>query len=631
MIRKGYYIAIAVWFFSICANAQYNSRLGRFQLDQVKGCNPLTVNITINAGFQCDAANPCSIAWGDGTSTISTFTHTYTTTGVFTLQILFQGQTQGFDDIQVTVTANTAPVFDLYTCAGNQVSVNVTDTNYQQYVISYDDGSSTTVPSGSLAKDTHGLTAGNHNVTVRGRNLSAADNCSSATKSILVMPTLPSASITQLTVVDNASIQLLLNTQQNIQYRLEIATNAGAFQLFKMVYNSSSETIANIKPDDNYYCFRIGTFDPCANNVVSYSPTICSANVDLTVQNNSNLLTWLTNASGISDFRLNIQTGTSSSLTTTVTGSSYTHTPIICGTNYCYQLTTRYPNGSQSISLQKCGVAISTDIPAAVFNISSIVGDGDVQLEWQSVPGFTAEEYSVYKIQNGSTSLMTTTANLTATDDQYSSEDPACYKISYKDVCGNMSPMSAETCPLRLLADLEKDNSVELNWNAYNGYRNGVLNYVVEKYSDTGQLLSTNSSGSSTTYLDASQDLSRQTYVYLVKANALENGVAQSVSNRIVVIKNPNLFHPTAFTPNGDNLNDVFNVFGQYITSFEMNIFNRWGELMYTTSLLDQGWDGTYKGNPMPEGTYAFVVEIVDEAGRTFTKSGSFLLLRRNK
>jgi gliding motility-associated-like protein len=631
MIRKGFYIAIAVWVLSLSAHAQYNSRLGRFQVNQVKGCHPLTVTVTFNPGFVCDAANPCSITWGDGSSSISTLTHTYNTAGTFTLQILFQGQTQGFDDIVITATPNTPPEFDLYSCAGNQVSVNVTDVAYQQYVISYDDGTSVTVPSGSLAKDTHAFAAGgNHSVTVRGRNLNAADNCNSAVEVINVLSTLPASSITQLSVIDNASIQLTLNTQTNILYRLEISTNGGAFQLLKMVYNSTSETVNNIKPDENYYCFRIGTFDPCINTT-NYSPSICSANVDVVVQNNVNVFNWLTSSAGVSNFRLTISTGTTSALTTNVTGSSYNHTPVICGTEYCYQLTTNYPNGGQSISLQKCGVAISTDTPDAVFNISSIVGPGEVTLEWQAVPNFTADEYSVYKVVNGNTSILTKTNSLSVVDEEYATDAPACYQIRYTDVCGNLSPLSNEACPLRLLGTLEKDNSIELNWNAYIGWRNGVADYIVERYSETGQLLSSTSTGSATTYRDDIQDPNEQTYIYIVKANAVENGVTQSVSNRIEIIKDPNLFYPTAFTPNGDNLNDLFNVYGQYITSFEMSIFNRWGELMYTTTALDQGWDGTFKGNPMPEGSYTFIATLTDQAGRTLKRSGSVLLLRRNK
>ncbi len=121
-----------------------------------------------------------------------------------------------------------------------------------------------------------------------------------------------------------------------------------------------------------------------------------------------------------------------------------------------------------------------------------------------------------------------------------------------------------------------------------------------------------------------------QISIYRITAVANDAGIVPSVSNTITIIKDPNLFHPTAFTPNGDGLNDIFNVFGQFIIAFEMKIFNRWGEMMYATDDLDQGWDGMYKGTIMPEGTYVFRAKITDQAGRTFDRSGPFVLLRKN-
>jgi gliding motility-associated-like protein len=216
-------------------------------------------------------------------------------------------------------------------------------------------------------------------------------------------------------------------------------------------------------------------------------------------------------------------------------------------------------------------------------------------------------------------------------DPAYVTESGACYKISYLDVCGNQSALSAEACPVRVNGNLLKDNSVNLTWTPYSGWQQGVSSYTVEKYSEQGQLLQTFDAGASLNFVDDTQDLNNQIYIYLIKANASEAGLPQAASNRIVIIKDPNLFYPTAFTPNGDNLNDIFNVFGQYIVTFEMDIFNRWGELVYTTSELEQGWDGYYKGNLMPEGTYTFIAEITDRAGRTIKKSGSVLLLKKGK
>jgi gliding motility-associated-like protein len=279
--------------------------------------------------------------------------------------------------------------------------------------------------------------------------------------------------------------------------------------------------------------------------------------------------------------------------------------------------------------LQKCGTAISTNIPDAINNITAIVGQPALTLQWQQVPNFTPAEFTVYRSDKSFFKPFATTASLQITDDTYRTEDATCYKVSYKDVCNNQSPLSAEACPMRLNGNLQGDNSVMLSWTSYSGWRNGVSDYVVEKYSLQGQLLQTFTAGASTQLLDDAQDLNNQVYIYVVKANSVESSLPQAVSNTITITKNPNLFYPTAFTPNGDNLNDIFTVYGQYIVDFEMNIFNRWGELLYTTTILDKGWDGYYNGNLMPEGTYAFIANITDKTGRTFKKSGSVVLLRK--
>jgi gliding motility-associated-like protein len=620
---------------SSVAQAQFTSRLGRFQVDQVKGCVPLTVKVTILSPWKCDGANPCDAQYEGippSRSLINPpdFTYSYTTSGTFTLKVLIQ--TFGYDDITITAVPNTQPQFDVFSCGGNQVSVNIPDTNYNQYEIDYGDGTPLkVVPVGNLAKDTHSYASqGPKTITVRGRNTGAANNCSPTSKTINALATLPPAAISLLTVQDASSIKLDFNGLPNIQYKIEIATNNGTtFQLLKTSFNVTTETISNLKTDDNYYCFRIGVFDPCANTTV-YSPVICSANVDLATQNNSNDVSFVTSTTGASNLRLT-RTTSGASLTTTVTTSPYNDTDIICGTNYCYQLTTNYPNGARSISLQKCGTAISTDAPLAIENITGIVSAKGVDLQWAATAGFTPKEFYVYKTAGPSYDLLSTTTALTYSDPTYSTENKTCYKVSYTDVCNNKSALSLEACPIRLSGGLSKDNSINLSWSAYAGWRDDVSEYVVEKYSETGKLLQTFSAGTSTTLLDDAQDLTTQIYIYVVKATAVQSGLPQAVSNPVTVVKDPNLFHPTAFTPNGDNLNDVFNVFGHYIVDFEMNIFNRWGELLYTTTDIQQGWDGQYKGNAMPEGTYTYIAKITDLAGRDFTKSGSVLLLRKSK
>jgi gliding motility-associated-like protein len=182
---------------------------------------------------------------------------------------------------------------------------------------------------------------------------------------------------------------------------------------------------------------------------------------------------------------------------------------------------------------------------------------------------------------------------------------------------------------MELNGNVKPDNSIELNWSDYTGWKNGVDHYIIEKYDAQGILLQTISNGNSTTYTDNTVDPNNQIYSFIVKAVPNDVGLGEAVSNKITEIKEPNIFYPKAFTPNEDNLNDDFIVFGQYVEDFEMKIFNRWGELLFTTDKLTEGWNGKYKGTIQPEGTYAFVAKMTDLSGRSFNRSGSFVLLKK--
>lgn len=611
------------------AEAQYTSRLGRFQVNEVKGCTPLTVNITIIAPFVCDAANPCDMDF-EGTNTFEslTFTHTYTQPGSYLLRILFQ--TSGFDDIGIEVKPDLQPSFELYTCANNEVSVKLNDTNYDEYIINYQDGSPEVTVGGTATNDHVYASSTMQTVTVRGHNLNSDDNCTPAGTIVTPLVTLPAPTISLLEVLDDQSIRLEFNAQPNIQYRLAVATNnATTFQQVKTIYNRTVDTVFNLRTDDNFYCFRLSAYDPCNNTFIN-SATICSPNLDLNVRNNAIDVSWAMSTNGISNYQLTRTSSDGAFLTTSPGGSPYADLGVDCGIEYCYQLTATYTNGSRSISVPKCGTGFSTDTPTAIRNVTAKVNDNGIVLNWQTDPDFTPAEFSIEKSVSDNYAFLTTTTQNILTDEAYNPEEATCYRISYKDVCDNQSPVSLEVCPIRLTGSLRNDNAVTLTWTPYQGWSNGVAGYTIEKYSEDGVLLQTIQAGNVTTYVDATDDVNYQLYVYVVKANAVEIDLGQAVSNRIMIMKDPNIFHPTAFTPNGDNLNDIFTVFGQYVVGFEMKIFNRWGELLFTTDDIHAGWDGTFRGIDMPEGTYTFIAHITDRTGRTFKRSGSVLLLRKN-
>jgi gliding motility-associated-like protein len=626
----------------LSAWAQYVSPQGFFQLDEIKGCAPLTINFTNLKPGDCTPASPCLVKY-EVVNTITdcddafvasgavatqnpTVPYTINNPGVYRVIVLYQGFC---DELTVTVTPSIAPAFDITTCGNNEVQVRVTDTNYDSYFIDFNDGTEVQVPSGPSATASHTYaSAGIKNISVRGKDMNADDNCAVNTRTVNAVPALTAPVIDQLTVANNGtSLDLAFTNLPNVLYRLEIAINSTTFQLYETFQDVSTRTVSSINTDNNYYCFRLGAYDPC-NNITVYSNTICSTNFDVVAQNNQNLLTWLTNTGGVSNFTVQRDGAT---VAATHPGSPHTDTNVACNVTYQYQVITNYANGSTSISSQKSVTAFSTNTPTAVNNTTAVVGNGEVALTWQQDPAFTATEYHVFrKPAGGSYNALDDVTTTAFTDAEYRTSSGYCYTINYTDACNNTSAAGLEVCPVRLQASLQSDNDIQLTWSAYTGWINGVDHYVVEKYDENGQLLATIDVGSATAYTEPN-DQTTQVLMFRIYAFAVEGGLGESVSNIETVIKQPNIFYPRAFTPDGQGPpeNEIFNVFGQYVVTFEMQIFNRWGELMFTTNDIGEGWDGKVKGKEQPEGTYAFIAHITDTAGRSFTRSGSVVLLRK--
>ncbi len=90
---------------------------------------------------------------------------------------------------------------------------------------------------------------------------------------------------------------------------------------------------------------------------------------------------------------------------------------------------------------------------------------------------------------------------------------------------------------------------------------------------------------------------------------------------------------PNAFTPNGDGLNDVFGAIPRidYVNQYRISIFNRWGQLLFESSDLHLGWDGTYQGEACPAGAYVYRIVYNDfgmGAQETKVMEGTVVLVR---
>jgi gliding motility-associated-like protein len=90
-----------------------------------------------------------------------------------------------------------------------------------------------------------------------------------------------------------------------------------------------------------------------------------------------------------------------------------------------------------------------------------------------------------------------------------------------------------------------------------------------------------------------------------------------------------NIYVPRVFTPNGDGTNDILKPILVGISTFHyFSVYNRWGNLIFTTQDPNQGWDGTFKGVPQPVETYLWIGEGIDTNGKKIVQKGMVSLVR---
>jgi gliding motility-associated-like protein len=97
----------------------------------------------------------------------------------------------------------------------------------------------------------------------------------------------------------------------------------------------------------------------------------------------------------------------------------------------------------------------------------------------------------------------------------------------------------------------------------------------------------------------------------------------------IRVLKGPTFYVPSAFTPNNDGLNDVFRPTGSGIAELKFfRVYNRYGEMIFQSSDIKRGWDGTFKRKKQDTGNYLWMLHGIDRFGNNKNMAGYVVLIR---
>lgn len=109
-----------------------------------------------------------------------------------------------------------------------------------------------------------------------------------------------------------------------------------------------------------------------------------------------------------------------------------------------------------------------------------------------------------------------------------------------------------------------------------------------------------------------------------------EGGCPDSAFMNVKVYKSlPAIFVPSGFSPNNDGHNDILRPVAAGIQRIDyFNIYNRWGQLVFTANADGKGWDGTVNGTPQQAGTYVWMVKAVDYNGKPYMQKGTVTIVR---
>lgn len=217
------------------------------------------------------------------------------------------------------------------------------------------------------------------------------------------------------------------------------------------------------------------------------------------------------------------------------------------------------------------------------------------------------------------------------------------YRVSVFNECGDEVEVSniGKTILLSGFTDKEELLNI-LTWTAYEQWSNGVMNYEIYRTVDQDgapELLNTVPNNQRddiddfSELLGASQGespLIKGEFCYHVVAVESNNGFSQpgqSKSNTVCLTQEPIIWVPNAFLINGFN-----NEFKPVISfadfdNYRLQVYSRWGNVVFETNEILEGWDGNYRDRLVPEGVYAWFVSISDGAGRIYEKRGTVVMM----
>lgn len=608
-----------------------------FTPNKYKACAPFHVILK-----NCSTTDATFYNFGSGYLGDSTFTYTNPGTYKIYQKVSTGGGVSPIPyEVEIEVIESRKPIFKVEACQFRRVRVTVEDDISDTYIINFGDG--TTAPVNAFQFIDHIY---DNTLNQRTISIDPVDCGENDSKTISLINDLETPDIKKVTVTNqhltNGQVKINFDSEDHHSYYVQQRFSGGAWTNIDTLHivngGPDSVFINNLNTVNNQYCFQLISFDGCGNTRTSKE--ICSINITSIIPdglNNKIDIQWTPNQGG-TVFSYYIYRN--SAELTAISGTSYQDFDVNCNVNYCYYIQAKLNerdlsglNELESISAPQCAVAQTTTSPPAIQNLNSSIEGNNVHLLWLPPPGIV-ENYTINRSVNNNYTPFPFYENysglLPYIDDNVSIPDNHyCYSISYKDECGNLSQASpATTCPIILIVTLDDiDNTInQLSWTPYIGDNAlSITGYQIDILDENNNVIESINTGLTTTYSHNTSGLNVQLIRYLIRPI----GSSSNLKSNVVEIKYEGFIYlPNAFTPDGDGTNDLFMAKGKFIKDFKMTIFNRWGEVVYSGTDINEGWNGLYQNTPALTDVYAFLIEGQDLWKKNITKRGSVTLIR---
>jgi gliding motility-associated-like protein len=398
------------------------------------------------------------------------------------------------------------------------------------------------------------------------------------------------------------------------------------------------------------FCYTMNIEDTC-NQDGRYAVSHCSIVLRDTAEKPFNInLNWLSYdgwVNNLSHYEIFRSSGGGAYKRIAIVGNtrqSYTDS-FLCDSIFCYYVESVHRNliwRSRSNTVCRKPIYVAPD-SSVITTLATVKNGTHTEVFWQ--PYYKYYRNWSFELQRSSNGMPGTYSKLGAIK-SLSYEDFNAnvtdrvnyYRVLFKDHCGVLGRPGMASNTILLESVGQSRSSTSLKWNAYGYWHAGVREYGLQLKNTAGVFQTYKLLGPNTRKLDSIDLESLELDSICFRVFAVKDSITAdtSWSNEVCMVPGSYVHVPNAFTPNGNNLNEVFKPMVAYVhrnskdpsQRFEFRILNRWGQVVYESDDANQGWDGKFMNAPAAQGLYIWTLQAVGFDGVAYRLNGTVFLMQ---